>query len=477
MIRGQQLIFALLVALILPSCTGEQYARRSDEVVEVPDRYAEVSIDSTQARDGWCSDFGQPELDGLVDQALSDNLNLRAAWSRYQQAEAIQDQADANMWPQVSLEASAGRSKQPVLGAASALASSFEQNNFQISAPVSYEVDLFGRLAAQRSAAEYDTLAARADVESFAVSLAAQVAEAWFDLIRQRELIALLRDQNDVNRKFLELTKLRLAQGSATALDVNQQQQSIYRIDGQIRLAEAQQRISSMRLAVLLGEPPNADIGLGDVSELPELTPFPDAGVPADILDERPDVRSARLRLESADERTAAAARALLPSIRLTASPFLQAAELGEFFEQIFWSVTASASQTVFDGGRRHAAVRQSEAAARERLFTYGQTVLVALQEVESALIQEEKQQQFVEDLEKQRQTAEISLRLARERYQSGVLDYLRVLTALQSLQNIEQSLVDARRQQLSNRVQTCRALGGDWTRDLEPKELDGDKP
>ncbi len=457
--------FVLATAVASTACSGKQYAEKTDEVVELPDRYASIEVDGVPMG-GWCSDFGSSELDGLVTASFEQNFDLRQAWARLEQVEAIRAQTNAGWWPVVQAEASAGRSRSPSFGPTGATAE--ESNNFRVSLGASYEVDVWGRLAASSRAAGYDLEAARADVESIAISIAAQAAEAWFDVVLQNEKARLLEEQVEIAEKYLQLTELRLSQGAATALDVNQQNQQIEQLRGQLALIEARRQTALARLALVLGQTPS-ELDAVSTEELPELPALPDAGVPADLVGQRPDVRAAMARLEAADERTAAAARAKLPTLRLSANVFLQAAEFANLLDDVFWSLTGAIAQTLWSGGRLNAQQKQAEAVAKERLWAWAKVVVQGLVDVESALVLEQQQAIFLERLEAQHKNAEVSLELARDRYRSGTIDYLRVLTTLQSLQQVEQSLLDARRQQLSYRVQLCRALGGDWTQQLQP--------
>ncbi|MEZ4461801.1 MAG: efflux transporter outer membrane subunit [bacterium] len=373
-------------------------------------------------------------------------------------------QTDSSLWPTVSVQGTASRSHSsapPPLGTVDA-------NLFQVSAPVSYELDVFGKLAKQREAADLDVRASQSDVQALAITMAAQVTEAWLDIVTARQRTKLLRDQIDVASRYLELTQLRLSQGLATALDVNSQQGDIYGLEARLEQALGAEQVAVFRLEALLGQEPTGALNV-DSAELPELAMFPDVGVPATVLSERPDVQAAWIRLEAADARTAAAARNRLPTIRLSANVFLQASELGNLFDELFWSLAGQVTQPVFEGGRRDAAVDQSAAQAKERLYAYGSAVIRAIQEVQTAVVQEQHQTVVLQKLLDQQGVAQTALDLARERYRSGTLDYLRVLTSLRTVQAAEQSVLDARRQQFSLRVQTCRALGGSWTQDLNP--------
>lgn len=466
---------ALIAASVTTfSCTGAQYADKADEVVAVPDAYGDIAVNDAPALEAWCSDFGSPELEGLVERAFDENLDLRQAWARLEQAEAVRKQARASLFPAVSADASVGAQRQstvglgtdPTTGAPMAVRETEIGTSYLVSLGAAYEVDLWGRLAAQRQAAGYDTAAARADVEAMAISITSQIAEAWFDVVAQQEKAALLEGQIEIAQKYLELTQLRLSQGVATALDVNQQDQQVEGLRGQLARIRGAERVARTRLAVLLGKAPSDAPGIS-TAELPDLPPLPGTGAPAELLERRPDIRSAHLRLMSADARTAAAARDKLPKLNLSASLFLSASEIGDLIDDVFWSITGALSQSVFQGGRKDAAQAQAEAFAKERLWAYAKTVVQALADVHNALVLEASQEEFMERLDAQHEKAQIALELARDRYRSGSLDYLRVLTSLQSVQSLEQNLVDARRQQLSNRISLCRALGGSWTQDL----------
>jgi NodT family efflux transporter outer membrane factor (OMF) lipoprotein len=467
--------------LFAVSCTGAQYTDRANDVVDVPANYADVEVANAPELEQWCSDFGSPELDGLVQSAFAENLDLRQAWSRLEQSAAVRKQVRASMFPAVSADASVGGMRSATvelvpdpsgMGPPTVEPSAEVGTSYRASLGAAYEVDVWGRLAAQRRAASYDHEAARADVESIAITVTSQIAEAWFDVVAQREKLALLEEQIAIATKYRELTQLRLSQGVATALDVNQQDQQIEGLRGQLELVGGLELTSRARLGVLLGKAPgSSDAPKVTQQELPELPGLPGAGAPGALLQRRPDVRSAYLRLQSADARTAAAARDKLPRLNLSASAFLQAGELKDFVDEIFWSITGAVSQSVWQGGRKDAAQQQAEAAARERLWAYARTVVQAIADVYNAHVLEGSQARFMTHLQAQHDKATIALELARERYRAGSLDYLRVLTSLQSVQQLEQSLVDARRRQLSHRVSLCRALGGSWTTDLEAPE------
>ena len=468
------LISSIPLCIISAACFGNRPLPEVEQVIDVPEQYGQRAEQPPAVEQpplqSWCSDFGSPGLQAHVSQAFDGNLDLLTSWARLSQSEAILRQTEANLYPTVDVDAQVSSSKQRAIGLA--IDRPFTVEQYRASIGASYEVDLWGRLYAQRQAARLDVRAARADLETIALSLTSSVAEAWFDVLAERQRRELLESQIDLNERYVELLRLRLAQGVSSALDITQQQQQIASLIGQLESTDQARALAGQRLAVLLGQAPEDTEGRApevEDDELPELPPMPASGVPADLLERRPDLRAARLRMEAANRRIAVAVRARLPTLRLSASLFLQAFDIGSFLNEVLWSVGAQAAQPLIDGGLRAAEVDRAEAVQREALYTYADTLTTALSEVQGAMVSEHHQARLIEQLEKQREQADLALTLSRERYQRGALDFLRVLTALQSLQTLERQIVDAQRRQLSNRLTLCRALGGTWTRDLAP--------
>jgi NodT family efflux transporter outer membrane factor (OMF) lipoprotein len=250
------------------------------------------------------------------------------------------------------------------------------------------------------------------------------------------------------------------------------QQQQIQSLDAQLELLVAQGQTADLQLAVLIGKPPGAVVGTKR-DELPNLPAVPAVGVPAQLLQRRPDLRAARHRAVAADYRLGEAIAARFPTFALSGSLGFSAPDVASFFESFVWNFMGSMSASIWDGGRRAAEVNRNEAVVKERLYAYGQTLLTALLEVESSLTLEHSQGRNIDVLRRQVDTATRALQAARRRYRSGLGDFLPVLTALQSLRRAEQNLLTANRQLLSHRVQLYRALGSRWTEQLEPPEDD----
>lgn len=476
----------LLMALVLTSCSPHHTVDTPESPVEMPDSYAQTAGDEAvapdeQVPDEWWHSFGDPELDYLVREALRNNFQLGAAWARLEQAESGVQAAASGYWPQISAQLDVARRRQVVVFGNFGQ-QEFEVNSFGLSVPVSYEVDLWNRVGHSVTAGSLDVLASRDDVEALAMTLVANVVETWLNLLQQRASRALLEEQLRTNEVYQELVTLRFAHGLGTALDVYQQRQQVQATQAQLAQVSGAEAMARQQLAVLVGRMPGA-FASGQIGQLPEptvlppLPPLPRTGVPAELLLRRPDVRAARRRIVSQDHRLGAAIADQFPQLRFNASVGLSNPSLENLLSSFVWSIASSLLAPALDGGRRAAEVRRNRAALRERLQTFGQTVLTAMLEVENALAQERQLSAQISNLEDQLTAARATLVESRRRYREGLSDYLPVLTALSATQRTEQSILASRRQLLSQRVQLARALGGAWTAELEPPRLPDPQP
>ncbi|MEM9695301.1 MAG: TolC family protein, partial [Myxococcota bacterium] len=403
-------------------------------------------------------------------------FQLRQAWARLEQTDALQRAAAAGLFPQINAEASVGRSKSPPrvfnLGGQEQEIPGVEADQYGASLPVSYELDVWGRVRSGMLAAEQDRVAARADVEAVAMTISANVAERWFDVLQQRSLRALVESQNDVNRTSLELAELRFSQGDAPLSEVLQQRQQMQQLDTQLAQVRAAEDVAEQQLAALVGKSPKKLVP-ADRTALPSLPPLPPEGISARLVEGRPDVRAAKARVVAADYRIAQAIANRLPQLTLSGSVGFNSVTIGSFFESFIWSITGAIAGTVWDGGRLDSEIDRSKAVLKERVAAYGEALITALVEVEGALTQERAGVSQLTTLDQQVDTARQTFELARRRYAAGIGDYLTVLTALRSLQQAEQTRLTTQRQILSQRIQVYRALGSSWTEELEPPDED----
>jgi multidrug efflux system outer membrane protein len=313
-------------------------------------------------------------------------------------------------------------------------------------------------------------VANREDLNTAAMSLAAEVTQRWANIISQRMQKRLLEKQLETNRIYLELVELRFRKAMVSALDVYQQKQVVERIKAEIPLVEAEEQLLLHELALLLGKPPRARLRISRDS-LPVPDQVPSTGLPADLLAARPDVRAAGSRLRAADWQVSAARANRLPAIRLTGRAIYSAGDLDLLFDNWLLSLAGNLAAPIFTGRRLTAEVERTKAVVDERVWAYKRTVLTAVKEVEDALIREEKQRQHIEAVKLQIDAARKALNEAGERYLKGLNDYLPVLTQIVSVQDLERNLIRRQAELVVARVSLFRALGGTWMNELQPNE------
>jgi outer membrane protein TolC len=250
--------------------------------------------------------------------------------------------------------------------------------------------------------------------------------------------------------------------GQAGASDIYRQRQLLAQTEGE--LAQASSRLDTLKhqLAILLGLYPGSR-SLPAGAQLPMLGPLPAIGVPAELLQRRPDLQAARLRIAAADARAAAAVAARYPRIDLSAA-LSTSSSGGELFSRWLGNLVAQLTAPLFDGGQRSAEAQRTRAAVLEALNEYRQSLLEALGEVEVALVAELGQRRYLASLDTQLRQAAAVQRQERQRYFQGDSDYLSVLDALRSRQALERQQVTAQRQLISDRIQLVRALAGGWS-------------
>ncbi len=458
---------AFMVLIVLASayaCTVHSVPSKVESQIPIPEKFSNANGQSSiPANQAWWKDLQTPDIDRLVDDLLTGNLDLRAGWARVQQARALAAQASSGLWPQIGIDATATRSRvsfyvPPPIGE-----QSFKVSSYPMNVGAAYEVDLWGRLRSMRSAGQLSADAAMEDLNSFKMTLIATTVDLWCLIVEQQAQLALLQRQLKVNQTFQELVDLRFARGLASAVDVHQQRQQVHAIRAQIPLVEAQISLLQHQLAVVLGKTPGS-VSVSADARLPKLSHQPSLTIPSQMLQGRPDVRAMELRIRAADHRVAAAIADRYPALRLNASTGYLDREVAGLFQNWVWTLAANVVAPIFDGGRRAAEVRRNRAVVEELVAGYGRTILTALREVEDALVREQSQARYVVEVNAQLAASRATLEQAQTRYVNGLTDYLPVLSTLRILQQLERSQLNARRQEVSNRIQLYRSLGGSWT-------------
>lgn len=424
--------------------------------VEVPVQFSQTG--EVVLQEYWWLAFNDPQLDQLIDQALSNNFSLKAAFNRLQQAEAIAVKSSSELIPSIGA-AFGGRQDYSNLQGG-------DSSQFALGLNASYEVDLWGRLRAQKQAAELDISATQENLNTASISLSSEVAIAWYRLIEQRSQLQLLQQQIKTNQDNVLITRSRFAGAQASAADLFQQQQTLEARVGDKSNVLANIKVLEHQLAILTGHTPEM-LQFADNKELPDLPRQPQTGLGIDLIQRRPDLRLAYFRVQAADQRIAAAIADRFPKLSLSANIDTTAPNLQSLFNNWIATLAGNLILPIVDGGRRVAEVDRSKAVAAEALNNYASTVLQAIKEVEDALIQEQQQQKLINSLNKQYVLSQKATEQIRLRYMYGSMDFLRVLTTQISQQSLERNRLSAKRLLIEYRINLYRSLAGSWPLDL----------
>ena len=407
----------------------------------------------------WWRGFGSPELSGFIDNALLANPDMAIAMERVRQAEAQVRVAGASLFPALNLGADTSRRETRPPGGPFRGDSS---SNLGLSA--SYEVDLWGGIAAGVRSAEWGLKASRFDRETVRLTLVTGVASGYFQLLALRGRLAIARENLATAQRVLTLVEARERYGAVSPLDVARQRAAVLGLRASVPPLELQERQTLYALAILTGRKPESFGAVGEgISALsvPRVSP----GIPTDLLVRRPDIASAEAQLQSANANVATARAALLPRISLTGSAGLASGVLLNVLNapSAALSLGASLAQPIFDGGRLRAQVEIAASRERELVEAYRKAILAALSDVEGALAaggrtaeQETFQLQVVVE-------AREALRIAEVRYREGVDDLLTVLDAQRTLFQAEDQVAQVRLARLQASVSLYKALGGGW--------------
>ena len=436
---------------------------------------AAAGVDSAGVEPEWWLAFGDPELDRLIARILEENRDLAAAAARVDAALAEARIAGAPRRPQAGVGIDGGRRRQnfiglPIPGSEGGVLTSTTNSN-GASLNVSWEADLWGRLRAAETAAVRAAAATEADLAAARLSLAGQSAKAWFAM-REAELqVRLAVETVDSRRRTRERIERRFRLGLRPALELRLafSNESL----AEAALANRERRLDSARrqLRLLVSEYPSAEPSTADRgAALPAPPATLPAGLPAELVSRRPDLYASENRLAAAGFGIRQARAALYPQLRLTGSAGRLSAELADLLDNDLsvWSLAASLLQPVFQGGRLRAGVDLSEARYRELAERHVQAVLAAYGEVELALSAERFLARQTAALDRAAAESTAAQRLAEDRYNFGLGDYLAVHEAQRTAAGAQSRLLETRRQQLEARIDLYLALGGGWPQATE---------
>lgn len=419
----------------------------------------------------WWSAFADPALDGAIQEALRNNYFLRDVRTLIRENQLDPAVPQGWWWPlQVGIPAVAPAGIQNVaIGAApgsSGSASQLQYTSANLGLVATYQLDVWGHLAARRRVGLEFAEQQRQSTEIAAQNLAEQIAELWFDILMTRSLKEQTEGEVKYNEELFELVKARFEQHLVSRLTVLQQEQQLLSLRAQVPLITAQIALLNSQLTALLGRVPSPNDDLVPAGHrLPDLPPEPALGTPSDLTTSTPELRFARLRVTEIEHRVNQNLSSWLPTIDLVGSAGLISFDFGEPLRESFLGVRLT--WPLFDGGRRLSEAKVLELTLKRRKWQYELALKTAIGRVQDALLQEKAQAESLRSLRSQIELGRRLLDEARNQFEQGRSDYLPVLTALANLASLERDGLRAQRLLLGHRAQLYRALGGTWSFDV----------
>ena len=448
---------ALALSALLAGCSMMPTYQRPQAPVPGNWAYAAAAEGTPAAALDWQVFFGDERLRALIAAALRNNRDLRVAVLNIEQARAQYDIRSADRYPSVGAATAASRSPTSGGGTATSYTAGLLFS--------AWEIDFFGRIASLSQAALAQYLATEEGRKAAQISLVSSVANTWLNLVADEELLALTRQTLATREESVRLTRLRFENGVSSELDFQQAQSLAATARTALAQQQRQRALDFNTLGLLLGEPAPPDTGGGTAIASLVLPDLP-AGIPSEVLVERPDVRQAEQQLVAANANIGAARAAFFPRITLTAGVGTASSELSGLFRGGSWGLTAAPQLLlpIFDAGRNQAGLRSATVSREIAVAQYERSIQSAFREVSDALA---GRATLADQLRAQNSVAEaeaVRLRLSTLRYDNGVSSYLELLDAQRSLFTARQAAIQTRLQLLQNQVLLYRALGGGWS-------------
>lgn len=458
------LTLSALAVLVLSAC---QLAPEQQAIeLPVPQNYALASGDSgiKAAELHWQQFFSNPQLQQLIELSLANNKDLQIAALNVQRVRALYQIEDSALYPSLDLNASGTRQRLP----ADLTGTGNAQINQQYSATVgitSYELDFWGKVRNQSEQALQQLYSTEQAQLSSQISLVAELANAWLTYAADQQLLELAAHTLHSQQKTLELTEQSYNLGAASALTLQQVKSTVASAKVDIaryqRLLQRDKNALDLLTGTQVSEQLLPDRPLSKLLQLPELP----AGLPSDLLQQRPDLKAAEHDLLAANANIGIAKAAFFPSISLTANAGSASAELDNLFKggSGSWSFIPSVNLPIFNMGRTQANLEVAEAQQQVALVTYQQKIQQAFREVSDGLADRAgyaAQLQAQQDLANSNQQ---SFMLSEARFKQGADSYLQVLDAQRSWYSAQQQLISGQQALLASQISLYKVLGGGW--------------
>lgn len=412
----------------------------------------------------WWTQFEDEKLNWLIDQALTENLDLKLAQARLHQARASRQLAEAGLSPKVS--ASAGGSRTSYSNNSNVIVPRSVSTLYNAGFDATWEIDVFGGIRRGVEAATADLASSQASLDNTRISLVAELARNYVELCSYQHRIAIARDSLASQSKTVQITEWRYQAGLARASEVEQARASREQTRGGIPDLEVSFAAAENRIALLLGRNPGElHETLAEEKPLPSVPASVATGIPADVLRQRPDLIAAERTLAAETARVGQKLAQRFPSLNLSGSFGWQAysfAALGGA-GTLTRALSGTLAATLFDGGRLRSQVEVQNAIQEQALLSYQSSVLSALEEVENALKSYAAARERVDARRAAAESARNAAELSRNLYQSGLADFQQVLETQRTQLTAEDNLASADATLRTSLITLYKALGGGW--------------
>jgi len=461
----QVLLTGFLILLLL-GCASAPKTIHPDLGLKLQEK---MPTDSLKISTRWWLKFNDAQLDSTVEQALQQNYNLKAAAARLDAATAQATIAGAGLFPSLDVGFSTARREQnfigfPIPGSSGKVLTS-RTTTYGVSANVSWEIDLWGRIRSVASAAEGEVQATQADFAAAHLSIAGQTVKAWFATIEATLQENIASQNYDADALSQKQIKARYEKGLRPSLDYRLALSNV--ATAQVQLVARQQQVELMRrqLELLLGKYPDARIAVS--AQLPGLIKIIPKALPLNLLLRRPDVIAAERRLASSQANVRAARAALFPRISFSSSFGSSTEEISELLNKNFsvWSLAGNILQPIFHSGQIIAGIDVALARQKQAFSAYAQKVLQAYAEVENLLSASHYLRKQSNAARLAKDQAKAAANLARLRYNKGLADIITLLDAQRRSNTAASQFLTIQRSQLDNQVDLYLALGGGFDR------------
>jgi NodT family efflux transporter outer membrane factor (OMF) lipoprotein len=466
------------LAVALAGCTvGPDYVRPE---MPVPAHFAQAATEAAENAAPSAADaefwtrFGDARLGALVDAALAANNDLRVALAHYDRANALLRGSKFDALPVITANAGGSDIRSSADQLPGVDRDGRDARSYSGGIGASWELDLFGRIRRSIESQRADAAASAADLAAAQVAIAGEVARTYVELRGLQERLRVAQDNASNQRETLRLVDARVDAGGGTDFDSARARAQLETTTARIPAFEARVAFDMHRLAVLTGRTPDALIAeLETRQPLPALPARLDAGTPGDLLRRRPDVAAAEQRLHAATARIGVATADLFPRFTLGGLIGTQAASTGALFERDSEThlLALGVDWSFLDVGHVRARIAASDADAEAGLAQYRQTVLLALEDTENALVRYAKARVEDEHLERAAIDSQKAAQLARVRYEAGAAGLLDVLDAERTQLQAQDAFADARTRSITGAVGLYQALAGGWPQRLPQRE------